>query len=109
MGVDLIKIKTAHRNQVENEPFFCSILIIHGYFVCSFICINTFERIAVTPPVVIPDAKSAIDTRKPVVDKSSFNAPAINEGRNNNGYKNSRQMLYSCKIASRKGGRSFNP
>lgn len=47
MGVDLIKIKTAHRNQVENEPFFCSILIIHGYFVCSFIRINTFERIAV--------------------------------------------------------------
>ena len=41
--------------------------------------------------VEIPEAKSAIDTRKPVVSKSSFNAPAIISG----------GVMIATKIASR--------
>lgn len=44
MGVHLVKIKTAYRNQVKNEPFFGSILIIPGImFTPSYVSTHSKE------------------------------------------------------------------
>ena len=59
--------------------------------------------------VEIPEAKRDMDTRKLVVSKSSFNAPAMIRGGVMMATKIASKCCMAAKMASRTGGRSFNP
>jgi len=59
--------------------------------------------------VEMPEANNAMDTRKLVVSKSSFNAPAIIRGGVMMATKMANKCCMAAKIASRTGGRSFSP
>lgn len=59
--------------------------------------------------VETPDAKRALETRKPVVSKSRFNAPAIINGGVIIATKIANKCCKAAKKASLKGGRSSIP
>ena len=59
--------------------------------------------------VEMPDANNAIETKYPVVSKSSFNAPAMISGGVMIATKIASKCWRAAKSVSRRGGRSFNP
>jgi hypothetical protein len=59
--------------------------------------------------VAIPDTKSDIDMRKPVVSKSNFNSELMMSGGVMMATKIANKCCKAAKRVSRRGGRSFRP